>query len=249
MHHLQFLVKFFLISYHALSTHLFLSIRKIITKSCYLLLFNQKTQHTKKTTAKPGVDSGIHHPPSRPVSSGKNSSSGGESFGHGNCGPWPEGQRVGFTVTWLSSRIRPYGEGHAMVYRGFPKGHGGDGYMLNIHIYIYLVNVQLWRCLVVDHPSASHLTKGGFFTSQLGLRVSLWRERIVVVGFEPYFYLARGQRSFVVSGGTSYLRRILDSDRILGKRAHWLRQTLSGGFYVGYLQFSLIVVFWYQSHW
>lgn len=26
-----------------------------------------------------------------------------------------------------------------MVYRGFPKGHGGDGYMLNIYIYIYLV--------------------------------------------------------------------------------------------------------------
>lgn len=117
---------------------------KVVISCC--LIKKHNTQ--KKTTAKPGVDSGIHHPPSRPVSSGKNSSSGGASFGHGNCGPWPEGQRVGFTVTWLSSRIRPYGEGHAMVYRGFPKGHGGDGYMLNIYIYIsshiYRLAPKMW---------------------------------------------------------------------------------------------------------
>ena len=65
----------------------------------------------------------------------------------------------------------------------------------------------------------------------------------MVVGFEPYFYLARGQRSFVVSGGASFLRRILDSDRILGKRAQLHRQTLPGGFHAGYLQFHFLVVF------
>ena len=54
----------------------------------------------------------------------------------------------------------------------------------------------------------------------------------MVVGLEPYDYLARGHWSFVVSGGTSYLRRIHDSDRILGKSAQLLRQMLSGRFQV-----------------
>ena len=76
-------------------------------------------------------------------------------------------------------------------------------YKYNIYIYIYVCIYCECAIVTVSCGRSSigiAFTKRGFFTSQLGLRVSLWRERIVVVGVEPYFYLARGRRSFACVG-------------------------------------------------
>ncbi len=58
---------------------------------------------------------------------------GGQSFGHGNCGPWPEGAGVGISVTWWC-RYGWHGDTYGMViFSGLAPGDGGD-----ICIYIYI---------------------------------------------------------------------------------------------------------------